>query len=229
MRQSPPRCDNPATINPALPPTSKKETSMSIVQLVQTAEVKFNFRENKETKVKRAAVELKVPEITVAALAQYLSSEDGKVVSLVTENIQSVLNSYIRSFVDADTDFDQAKLDALVAEGKISIEAIANLPRSERNTLTNADLEEFGKFYFKAAQELLGKTESQATAAVVVFNSRIKKIAGNPVALDKVAGDLDKLLDVADEAVLGEHEKALSYLIAKIAEYKAEDITEDSL
>lgn len=202
---------------------------MSIVELAKTSEVKFNFRENKETKVKRPSVELVVPTVDVPALAAYLSSEDSKVVSLITETIQGVLNSHIRGYVDNDTDFDQAKLDALIAEGKISIEAIANLPRSERNTLTNADLEEFGKVYFKLAQSLLGKTEGQATAAVVVFSSRIKKIAGNPAALEKVENDLSKFLELADQSVVEEHERALNYLIAKIAEYKAEDITEDSL
>lgn len=199
------------------------------VQLQKNAELKCNFRENKETKVKRPSVELQVPEITVASVAEYLQSDDQKVVSLVTDTIQGVLNSYIRGFVDNDTDFSQETLDKLIEEGKISIEAIANLPKSERSTLTNADLEEFGKVYFRLSQQLLGKTESQATAAVVVFNSRIKKIAGNPAALDKVEADLSKFLELADEEVVTEHEKALSYLINKIAEYKAEDITEDSL
>lgn len=199
------------------------------VQLNKAAELKCNFRENKETKVKRPTVELQVPQITVQAIAEYLSSEDQKVVSLVVDTIQSVLNSYIRGFVDNDVEFSQETLDALIAEGKINIETIANLPRSERNTLTNADLEEFGKVYFRLSQELLGKSENQATAAVVVFGSRIKKIAGNPAALAKVEADLSKFMELADDEVIQEHAKALEYLINKIAEYQAEDITEDSL
>jgi hypothetical protein len=202
---------------------------MTIVTLNQTAEVKYNFRENKETKTKRDAVELKVPEITVASIAEYLSSEDAKVVSLVVETLQGTLNSHIRSYVDNDAEFDQAKLDALIAEGKIGLEAIANLPRSERNTLTNADLEEFGKVYWKLAQELLEKSEAQATTAVVVFNSRVKKIAGNINALRKVKGDLESFLELADDAVIEEHVRALQYLTTKIDEYLAEDITADSL
>lgn len=202
---------------------------MSIVQLDTQTEFKANFRANKDTQVKRASLELKVPEITVAAVAAYLSSEDAKVVSLVTDTLQGVLNGQIRSFVDNDVDFDQAKLDALVAEGKIGLEVIANLPRSERNSLTNGDLEEFGKVYYKLSQELLGKNEGQATAAVVVFNSRIKKIAGNVAALTKVKGDLETFLDKADDAVIEEHLRALQYLTGKIDEYLAEDITEDSL
>lgn len=202
---------------------------MTIVALPTSTDVKFNFRANRETKVQRAAVELKVPEITVEAIASYLTSEDPKVVSLVVETLQGTLNGYIRSFVDSDLEFDQAKLDQLVAEGKAGLEAIANLPRSERNALTNADLEEFGKAYFKLAQELLGKSENQATAAVVVFNSRIKKIAGNPAALNKVKGDLEVFLEKADDAVIEEHSRALQYLVAKIDEYLAEDITAESL
>lgn len=203
--------------------------STPIVVLNKDAEVKFNFRENKETKVKRDAVELKAPQITVQAIAEYLSSEDPKVVSLVVETLQGTLNSYIRSFVDNDINFNQESLDALIAEGKIGLEAIANLPRSERNTLTNADLEEFGKVYFKLSQTLLEKTEAQATAAVVVFNSRVKKIAGNPAALNKVKNDLLAFLEKADEAVIVEHSRALEYLTSKIDEYLAEDITAESL
>lgn len=199
------------------------------VQLAKTEDVKFNYRANKETKVQRPAVELVVPKIDVAAVAEYLGSDDSKVVSLVTETIQGVLNGYIRGFADNDESFDQAKLDALIAEGKIGLEAIANLPRSERNTLTNEELQAFGTYYFKASQELLAKSESQATAAVVVFNSRIKKIAGNPAALSKVKGDLEKFLGLVDDEVISEHNKALTYLTAKIDEYLAEDITEESL
>lgn len=200
------------------------------VQLNTRTNVQFKFRENKETNVKRSPVELEIPEVTVASIAEYLQSADPKVVSLVIETVQGLLNSYVRSnFVDGDEAFDQAKLDALIAEGKVGLEAIANLPRAERSTLTNAELEEFGKVYYVLAQELLGKSVAQATAAAAVFNSRVKKIAGNPAALTKVQGDLEVFIEKADEAVIEEHSKALQYLVAKIADYLAEDITEDSL
>jgi hypothetical protein len=202
---------------------------MSLVDLTKTAAVKFNYRENKETKVKRPSVELEVPEVTVNAVASYLTHEDPKVVSLILETLQGSLNSYIRGFVDSKEDFTQADLDALIAEGKIGFEALANLPRSERNTLTNEELAEFSKTYFVLAQELLGKNEGQATAAAAVFNSRIKKIAGAVPALTKIKGDLEKFLELASDDVVAEHNKALSYLTAKIDEYLAEDITADSL
>lgn len=200
------------------------------VALTERTQAKFNFRENKDTKVKRPSVELDVPAIGVAEIAGYLSSEDAKTVLLVVDTVQNVLTSYIRStYVDQDETFDQTKLDALIAEGKIGLEVIANLPRSERNALTNAELEEFSKVYFKLSQELLGKTEGQATMAAVVFNSRIKKIAGNPGALNKIAGDLGNFLEKADGAVLEEHSKALDYLTTKVDEYLKEDITAESL
>lgn len=202
---------------------------MTIVTLNKTAAVKFNYRANKETKVQRPSVELEVPEVDVAAVAGYLQSEDAKVVAFTLESLQGVLNSYIRGFVDAKEDFTQADLDALIAEGKIGFEALANLPRSERNTLTNDELAEFSKVYFGLAQVLLGKNEGQATAAAAVFNSRIKKIAGAVPALNKVKADLVKFVELADPEVLTEHEKALNYLINKIDEYLAEDITADSL
>jgi hypothetical protein len=202
---------------------------MTHVTLAVTTDAKFNYRENKETKVKRPSLELKVPTVTVAAIAEYLGSEDPKVVSLVVDNIQAVITNLVRSYADGDVDFSQEKLDALIAEGKIALEVVANLPRSERNSLTNEDLAAFGAVYFKLAQELLGKSEGQATAAVVVFNSRVKKIAGNVAALNKVKADLETFLEKADDAVIEEHARSLQYLTSKIDEYLAEDITEDSL
>lgn len=203
---------------------------MTVVALTERTVAKFNFRENKDTKVKRASVELDVPKIDVAAVANYLSSEDQKTVDLVLDTLQGTLNGFIRAtYVDGDESFDQAKLDALIAEGKIGLEVIANLPRSERNVVTNAQLEEFAKVYFLLAQELLGKTESQATMAAVVLTSRIKKIAGNPGALQKIATDLGNFIEKADESVLTEHAQALDYLTSKVDEYLKEDITADSL
>lgn len=202
---------------------------MTIVTLLPTSDIKFTFRVNKDTGVQRTAVELKAPEVTVSAIAEYLQSEDTKVVSLVVETLQAALNSHIRGYVDADADFDQAKLDALIAEGKIGFEALANIPRSERNNLTNQDLEAFGAVYYKLAQELLGKTPAQATMAVAIFGGRLKKAAGNFGVLDKLGNDLNTFMDKADDEVIGEHVKVLTYLVAKIAEYKAEDITAEAL
>lgn len=229
MRSWAPRSGKPRMIHLTALHSHIKERTMSQVELTKTAAVKFNYRANKDTKVQRPSVELEVPEITDSAVAGYLTHEDPKVKSLVLETLQGTLNSYIRGFVDAKEDFTQADLDALIADGKIGFEALANLPRSERNTLTNEELGEFSKFYFTAAQELLGKNEAQATAAAAVFNSRVKKIAGAIPALTKIKGDLEKFLELANDEQLSEHNKALTYLFAKIDEYLAEDITADSL
>lgn len=206
------------------------ETSPAVVALPDRTLAKYNFRENKDTKAKRPSVELDVPKIGVAEAAGYLSSENAKTVELVLDTLQGVLNAYIRSaFVDSDEAFDQAKLDALIADGKVGLEVIANLPRSERNVVTNAQLEEFGKVYFKLSQELLGKNEAQATMATVVINSRIKKIAGNPSALQKVANDIGTFIEKAPDEVVQEHAQALDYLTTKLDEYLKEDITAESL
>ena len=105
----------------------------------------FNFRTKDGIKRPTVTVEYDVPNIE--GIAELLTSEDPKVVSLVTEAVQGLLTSHIRGYVDADQDFDQAKLDALVADGKISISAIANLPKSERSMLTKEDLEAFARDY----------------------------------------------------------------------------------
>lgn len=189
--------------------------------------VEFNFRTKDGIKRPTVSVDLALP--TAEGVAEYLMSEDAKQVSLIVDTVGAVITSYLKGFVDADQDFDQAKLDALVAEGKISIEAIANLPKSERSTLTKEDLEAFAKDYLAVMPEVTGKTIEKVTAAAGLFIERYKRAAGDNEVLTVLRDQLGVFCEAAPAEMLETHERAIAYLAAKVEELLSVKVTADAL
>lgn len=189
--------------------------------------VDFNFRTKDGYKRPTVSVELDLP--TAEGVATLLSSEDAKVVSLVTDTVAALLTSYVRGFVDADVDFDQAKLDALVAEGKISIEAIANLPKSERSMLTKEDLEAFAKDYMEVMPAATGKSAEKVAAAAGLFIERYKRVAGDNAVLAVLQEQLGVFMEAATPDMIQTHERVLTYLASKVEELLSVKVTADAL
>lgn len=187
----------------------------------------FNFRTKDGIKRPTVTVEYDVPNIE--GIAELLTSEDPKVVSLVTEAVQGLLTSHIRGYVDADQDFDQAKLDALVADGKISISAIANLPKSERSMLTKEDLEAFARDYIAIMPGVTGKSVERVTAAASLFIERYKRAAGDNQVLAVLQEQLAVFVDAADQEVIERHARAIEFLSNKVAELLSIKVTADAL
>lgn len=189
--------------------------------------VDFNFRTKDGYKRPTVSVELDLP--TAEGVATLLASEDAKVVSLVTDTVAALLTSYVRGFVDADVDFDQAKLDALVAEGKISIEAIANLPKSERSMLTKEDLEAFAKDYMEVMPAATGKSPEKVAAAAGLFIERYKRVAGDNAVLAVLQEQLGVFMEAATPDMIQTHERVLTYLASKVEELLSVKVTADAL
>lgn len=189
--------------------------------------VDFNFRTKDGYKRPTVSVELDLP--TAEGVATLLGSEDPKVVSLVTDTVAALLTSYVRGFVDADVDFDQAKLDALVAEGKISIEAIANLPKSERSMLTKEDLEAFAKDYMEVMPAATGKSAEKVAAAAGLFIERYKRVAGDNAVLAVLQEQLGVFMEHATPDMIQTHERVLTYLASKVEELLSVKVTADAL
>lgn len=187
----------------------------------------FNFRTKDGYKRPTVSVEYDVP--SAAGIMELLNSDDAKVVALITETVQGIVTGHIRGYVDGDMDFDQAKLDALVADGKVSIETIANLPKSERSMLTKEDLEAFAKDYIAIMPAATGKTEAQVTAAAGLFIERYKRVAGDNSVLMILQNQLGVFVEAAGDEVVGRHEKALTYLVSKVEELLSVKITADVL
>lgn len=189
----------------------------------------FSFRTNKDTGEKRPTVEVNVPVPSAEGIAQALVHEDPKVVALVVETIQGLVISHVRSYVDEDKDFNQETLDKLVAEGKFTLEALANLPKSERNVLTKEELEAFAKAYIAVMPELTGKSVERVTAAAGLYVERYKRAAGDNAVLEILKQQLEVFINNAPEEVVLEHSKALTYLSNKVDELLSVKVTAEAL
>lgn len=198
---------------------------MSEVKLI---EKDFAFRKNAEG-YKRPTVTLAIQVPSLSGIATLLTSEDAKVQDLLLGLVQDTLTTYVRTFVESDSEFDQAKFDALVAEGKISIEAIANLPRSERNTIGKEDLEEFAKDYVAVMPGITGKDVKKVQMAAGLFIERFKRVAGDNNILKVLQEQLGTFAEGVGEEVLAKHERVVIYLSSKLEELLGLEVSADAL
>jgi hypothetical protein len=189
-------------------------------------EVGFTFRTKDGIKRPTVTVEYEAPDAN--DIAKLLTDGDEKVKSLIVDTVQNVLNSHIRTFVDADSDFEQATLDKLIADGKISLEAIANLPKSERNTTSKDDLEAFAKNYIEVMVPATGKELKKIQAAAGLFVERFRRVAGDNKVLEILQNQLSVYVEAAGDAA-AEHEKAITYLSSKLEELLSIKVTADEL
>lgn len=194
---------------------------------VAKLESSFSFRTKDGVKRPTVVVEYDVP--SAAGIIEYLQGQDEKVIALITDTVQGVITTYVRSFVDADAEFDQAKLNELVTEGKINLETIANLPKSERNTTSKEDLEEFAKDYIAIMPEATGKSKEKVATAAGLFVQRYKTVAGKKDVLNVLQEQLGVFVEKAPQDVVEKHSKAISYLADKVGELLSIDVTADAL
>lgn len=198
---------------------------MSEVKLI---EKDFSFRQNKEG-YKRPTVTLAIGVPSLEGVAALLTSEDQKVQDLLVGLVQDTLTGYVRSFVEADPDFNQEKFDALVADGKISIQAIANLPKSERNTIGKEDLEEFAKDYVTYMPTITGKDVKKVQMAAGLFIERFKRVAGDNNILAVLQDQLGQFAENVSPEVLEKNERVVMYLSSKLEELLSLEVTADAL
>lgn len=187
----------------------------------------FSFRTKDGYKRPTVTLQMEVP--TVEGVAELLSSEDPKVVDLVLGWAQDALVSYARSFIDSDTEFNQEKFNALVAEGKFSIEAIANLPKSERNSISKENLEEFAKDYISIMPGITGKDVKKVQMAAGLFIERFKRVAGDNAILQVLQEQLATFAEGATAEVLERNEKVVVYLGNKLEELLSLEVSADAL
>lgn len=197
--------------------------------LTVLSDVKFGFRQNKETGEKRPDVEVKILLVTAAGIIAALNSGDEKQVSMIEDVVNGLITSQLRTYVDADPEFDQAKADALSAEGKLTIEAIANLPRAERNTVSKDDLEQFAKAYVELMPGITGKDLEKVQTAAGLFVERFKRASGDDKVLQVLQQQLNIFVEKAPEDVVAANEKAITYAANKLSELLSLKVTADAL
>ena len=212
---------------------------MSNTQITQDQKVEFRFRERDG--YKRPTLELTVPLLTLQGVAAGIATDqdgnpvDPKVATLVVDTVNGPLIAYIRSAINADENFSQETLDEMVAKGEISLTHLANLPRSERNVTTNADLAAFAKAFVEVAAEV-EHTEQRiasvngAQVAAQAFVDRIKAAAGKNEILDKLTEMLEKFAEAASEELIAEHAATIEWLFTKLSEArKVEELSMEAL
>ena len=212
---------------------------MSNTQITQDQKVEFRFRERDG--YKRPTLELTVPLLTLQGVAAGIATDqdgnpvDPKVATLVVDTVNGPLIAYIRSAINADENFSQETLDEMVAKGEISLTHLANLPRSERNVTTNADLAAFAKAFVEVAAEV-EHTEQRITSvngaqvAAQAFVDRIKAAAGKNEILDKLTEMLEKFAEAASEELIAEHAATIEWLFTKLSEArKVEELSMEAL
>lgn len=187
----------------------------------------FNFRTKDGYKRPTVSVELFVP--TAAGLIAMLQSEDQKVVELLEGLAADALISHVRTFVDSNENFDQEALNKLIEEGQISLEAIANLPKSERNTISKEMLEEFAKDYIAVMPGITGKDVKKVQVAAGLIIERFKRVAGDNGILAVLQEQVGVFVEGAGDELVAKHERVLSYLATKLEELLSVKVTADAL
>lgn len=187
----------------------------------------FNFRTKKGYKRPTVSVEYDAP--NSEGIVALLQGEDAKVVELIVDNVQGILQNHIRSYVDQDLDFSQESLDKLVEEGKVSLEYIAHIPKADRNVLSKEDLETFAQDYIEIMPGITGKDEARVQSAATLFVERFKRAAGDNQVLEILRDQLSVFAENAPEEVLERNERVIVWAAGKLDELLAIKVTADAL
>lgn len=210
-----------------------------MTQVTQDQKVEFRFRERDG--YKRPTLELNIPLLTHHGIALGIATDqdgnlnDPKVGELIVDNVNGALIAYVRSAVNADENFSQETLDEMVNKGEITLTHLANLPRSQRNVTTNADLAAFAKAFVEVAAEVENTDQriasvAGAQVAAQAFVDRIKAAAGKNEILDKLTSMLEKFAEAASEDVVNEHAATIEWLFTKMEEArKVDELSMDAL
>lgn len=184
----------------------------------QPVEVTFNFRKNREG-IKRDALDLNIPVPTAETIVEILqdeSADNKKARALVIDAVQAVVIGHVRSEVDANENFNQETLDAMVEQ--LTLTAIANLPRSARSSISKDELEQFAAAYIAIMPELVGIKKQAAEAAGTLIVNRVKAIVGNDGALRKLQERIQEFVEKAPDDVVTEHSNAITYILSRLEE-----------
>ena len=152
--------------------------------LVDSVEVKFNFRKFKEESTglvaQRAAVILNLPLLSVEGIAAVFNA-GGKQLDLLVESVRDVQIARARDVL--------GETDSLTAENfpldQISWNIIANLPVASRRGagISKETWEEFAKDYIAVMPAATGKTTEQVSNACKILLNRFQAVKTNKPVL----------------------------------------------
>lgn len=205
---------------------------MNDVALTIALSNQFNFRKTKSG-FTRPSLSLDFPVATLAGLVALATNGSDKGKEYLLELTSSAVISHIKGLVDADLEFSQEKLDAILAKNAIDLEYLANLPRSERSGATKDDIDNFADAYRKIMASVTGLDQQKVDTAADIFQQRLKPVLAKPKMLTKMQAYLlsfaEAINSSEDAEIIEEHRKAIEWFTAKFAELLAVNLDEDAI
>ena len=182
------------------------------------AQIKFTFKTNKETGVKRDALTLEVPLYTMDSIIDAINSESElapKVHELIVEAVNSLIIDQAKQQVNAD---GFTALDTSV----LSLEAIASIPPATRksNAIPKEDWTAFFAAYKEHAPELLQLPAVKVQRQLAAMQAKLKTIEYRKDLLAKVQ---TYLAVFADSEVAADHARVIADLLGRCDQYLQAD------
>ena len=187
----------------------------------------FHFRTKQGYKRPTLSVEYDAPDTN--GIIDLLQSEDQRVIGMIVDSVQNIVQNHIRSYVDNDLEFDQERLEKLVEEGKVSVSHIAHIPRADRSVLSKDDLEQFAQDYIAVMPEITGKDITRVQAAATLFVERFKRAAGDNQVLEVLKEQLGVFVEGAPDDVVDSNERVIIWANNKLDELLSIKVTADAL
>lgn len=179
----------------------------------------FHFKKDKLGN-KRASVELKLPVPSVEGIVAILE-KGGKELELLQDAMYDVIRSQAAALVSDDEAIKQETFPV----GKISWEAIANMPKADRrsSSIDQAVWEAFAKDYIEVMPGVTGKSAEAVTNATVVYLKKFSIVKTNKDVLGKLKEQLALYLEHSKNAE--QFAEILDLLVSKADSYlQANDV-----
>ena len=160
--------------------------------LVDMQTFTFRFKKDKLGN-KRQAVELKLPVPSVEGIVEILKA-GGKQLELLQDAIYSTVKSVAGEIVSADEKVNQENFPI----AQLFWEAIANMPKAERATISAEQWEAFVTDYTNVMPGVAGKTAEQVGLACQIYVKKFVQIKTNKPLLKKLQEQLALYLETSN-------------------------------
>lgn len=163
---------------------SDDQTSVNTNQTTVNSEFVFRFKKDSLGN-KRAPVTLSLPVPTISGIVEILKA-GGKQLDLLNDAIYSVVKSVAGEIVSNDVNISQETFPV----AQVLWDAIANMPKAERATISAEQWEAFGKDYMAIMPGVANKTADQVGLAVQIYLKKFAQVKTNKPVLNALKTQL---------------------------------------
>lgn len=160
------------------------EITANVNNLIDTQTFTFRFKKDKLGN-KRPAVELRLPVPSVEGIVEILKA-GGKQLELLQDAIYATVKSVAGDIVSSDEKITQETFPI----ASLYWEAIANMPKAERATISAEQWEAFTTDYTAVMPSVAGKTPDQVGLACQIYVKKFVQIKTNKPLLKKLQEQL---------------------------------------